>query len=83
MSLSNEPSTGESLEGDEDLKALQPQLVFNLINERLTDEEFEKLFVCCVKLGVDGFSLDDAVSCLNQALKLLTTKTDKVSSSLI
>uniref|UniRef100_A0A914YSM5 Uncharacterized protein n=1 Tax=Panagrolaimus superbus TaxID=310955 RepID=A0A914YSM5_9BILA len=67
-------------EDDVDLKDMQPQLIYNLNNEQLNDEEFEKLFVCCVKLGVNAFSLDDAVSSLNQAMKLLLRKTDQFPS---
>uniref|UniRef100_A0AC35GGK4 Uncharacterized protein n=1 Tax=Panagrolaimus sp. PS1159 TaxID=55785 RepID=A0AC35GGK4_9BILA len=67
-------------EDDVDLKDMQPQLIFNLNNEQLNDEEFEKLFVCCIKLGVNAFSLDDAVSSLNHAMKILVTKTDQFPS---
>uniref|UniRef100_A0AC34FD37 Uncharacterized protein n=1 Tax=Panagrolaimus sp. ES5 TaxID=591445 RepID=A0AC34FD37_9BILA len=67
-------------EDDVDLKDMQPQLIFNLNNEQLNDEEFEKLFVCCIKLGVNAFSLDDAVSSLNHAMKLLLNNTDQFPS---
>ena len=66
-----------ALEEREELEAFQPQLIYNLINQKLTDEELEKLFVCCVQLGPSGFSLDDAVSSLNQVLRMLSTKTDQ------
>uniref|UniRef100_A0AC34RSJ3 Uncharacterized protein n=1 Tax=Panagrolaimus sp. JU765 TaxID=591449 RepID=A0AC34RSJ3_9BILA len=53
------------------LKQLQPGLNYNLINKDLEPSLFQRMIICSVQMGVERCSLDDAVSVLNQCLKLL------------
>uniref|UniRef100_A0A7E4V5P1 DUF2013 domain-containing protein n=1 Tax=Panagrellus redivivus TaxID=6233 RepID=A0A7E4V5P1_PANRE len=62
------------------LNSLQAPLIYNLIDRELSSEQFERILICCIRMGVDGFSLDDAVSVLNTSLVNLTKNTDNFPS---